>query len=168
MASVEVAVLGPVAVRKDGKEVPARVLRSRQGLRLLTLLAVLRPDMADLGLVVDALWRDDPPENPHRHVAAIASRLRAELGAAVVAGAPGGYRLGPPSVVEVDLDRARHLVAEAEARHAAGEHVLAQTAAEAAATLLSREVATGQAEAGWLDDARRAPRRLLRRAPAAG
>ncbi|MET7396528.1 BTAD domain-containing putative transcriptional regulator [Dactylosporangium sp. NPDC005572] len=105
---VEVGVLGPVAVRVDGREavlsgVPQRVVLAR--------LALAPGYTVSPGSLVDTLWPDGPPRNATGNLQAYVSRLRQVLGAGRIALEPGGYRLAGD--VEVDTDRAEQLAAQA-------------------------------------------------------
>jgi hypothetical protein len=76
------------------------------------------------------------PARAAENVATLVSRLRRALGAGVIAGGRGGYQLGGPGVVEVDLDRAGRWVAEAEQRIVEGEPGLGMAAARRAVDLV--------------------------------
>ena len=63
-----------------------RVVGSPKARRLLALLASRRGQVVSPEGLVDALWGARPPERPERNVATLVSRLRAQLGADVIAG----------------------------------------------------------------------------------
>jgi len=105
MGAVRVQLVGALAVMRDGSGAEASV-GSRKARLLLALLAAHRGAHVPLGQIVDALWCEQPPQRPHRAVATLVSRLRAELGRTVVVGGPAGYRLGGGPAVSVDLDEA--------------------------------------------------------------
>ncbi|MDN5931507.1 MAG: AAA family ATPase, partial [Pseudonocardia sp.] len=105
--SLEVGLLGPVAVRVDGQavavaSVPQRVLLAR---------LVLSPGyVASVSGLVDTMWGEDPPANPGARLQVYVSRLRRAVGADRLRLEPGGYRL---TVDQVDIDVAERLVATA-------------------------------------------------------
>ena len=68
------------------------------------LLAVHRGQVVGVDRIVEALWEDGPPRQPEQNVATLVSRLRAVLGPEVITGGRGGYRLGAPPAVRVDVD----------------------------------------------------------------
>jgi DNA-binding SARP family transcriptional activator len=108
---MEVLVLGPIAVRVDGRELPIGGPRQRR-----LLAALVRGDgrVVSTGQLVDAVWGDEaqPPAAAERTLQSYVSRLRSALGDGQVIGEAGGYRL---DLLEraVDADRFASLVAEA-------------------------------------------------------
>lgn len=97
------------------------------------------------------------------NVATLVSRLRATLGPEVVLGGRGGYRLGGPPAVTVDLDQAAALAAEAERRLATGDPTLAGAAARHGLELLrDGQVLVGEPRADWVDAAQAEAGMLLR------
>ena len=135
MGAVRVQLVGALAVMRDGSGAEASV-GSRKARLLLALLAAHRGAHVPLGQIVDALWCEQPPQRPHRAVATLVSRLRAELGRTVVVGGPAGYRLGGAPAVSVDLDEGGRLVEHGRARLAQGSAALAVAAARTACGLL--------------------------------
>ena len=79
MGAVRVQLVGALAVFRDGSGAESSV-GSRKARVLLALLAAHRGAHVPLGQIVDALWCEQPPQRPHRAVATLVSRLRAELG----------------------------------------------------------------------------------------
>jgi predicted ATPase/DNA-binding SARP family transcriptional activator len=105
--------------------------------RLRALLALLAGDLrrgVSTTRLVEGLWPDEQPENPAKALQILVSRVRAQLGADVVASTPSGYRL---SLREDQVDAAAVLLsASASARHArAGDHAAALAHAEAGLAL---------------------------------
>src|SRR5215211_1274764 len=134
-ANLRVQVLGVLAVAVDGRAVPAAV-------------------------AAEALWGGRPPADPDANLATLVSRLRAVLGPAAVAGDRQGWRFVAGPRVEVDLDEAERLTAEATAR-LAGEPALALAAAERALTLLGRgPFLADEPDADWAQPPRREAEQL--------
>lgn len=95
------AVLGPLRVWRDGRDVtPAGTLQRR----LLALLVLRRGHVVGVDTAIAALWPDDLPSDPaaalHNHV----SRLRRDLPDGLIASLADGYRLDPDGI-DLDLDR---------------------------------------------------------------
>ncbi|MFI6261830.1 ATP-binding protein [Micromonospora sp. NPDC051006] len=107
--------------------------REIAGPRLHGLLALLAADLragCGTGRLVAGLWPDELPENPPKAVQVLVSRVRAQLGADVVARTATGYRL---TLVEEQVDAAavlRHAAVSAE-RARAGDHAAALASADA-------------------------------------
>ncbi|HXJ65636.1 MAG TPA: AAA family ATPase [Actinomycetota bacterium] len=166
---------GPFVVTSGGRSLGGRELGSRKGRVLLMLLAANRARAVPVDEIAEALWPDGPPGQFERNVATLVSRLRSVLGADAVAGGRDGYRLGAGSV-DVDVEVAGRLAAEARARLATDEPALALAAANRAIDLLAGGVLDGEPDAGWADDVRAeaehirhdARRTAWRAAPAAG
>ena len=102
------------------------------GPRLRGLLALLAGDLrtgCSTARLVEGLWPDDQPENPAKALQVLVSRLRAQLGADVIASTPTGYRL---SLREDQVDTAAVVLsASASARSSrAGDHAAALAHAE--------------------------------------
>ena len=137
-----------------------QVVGSPKARRLLALLASRRGQVVSPEGLVDALWGVRPPERPERNVATLVSRLRAQLGADVIAGDSRGYRLG---AARVDVDEAARLVDEAGRRLEAGTPAVAASAAGRALALLGSGAAlVGEPDADWVDALRDEVRSLLR------
>jgi predicted ATPase/DNA-binding SARP family transcriptional activator/tetratricopeptide (TPR) repeat protein len=118
--------------------------------RLRGLLALLAGDLrtgCSAARLVDGLWPHEQPQNPTKALQVLVSRVRAQLGADVIASTPTGYRL---ALSEDRVDTSAVLLsASASARHSrAGDHEAAL--AHAAAGLVLYEAAE-RGEAG-LDD----------------
>ena len=108
---MEILVLGPIAVRVDGREVPIGGPRQR---RLLAALVRAEGRVVSTGQLADAVWADeaDPPAAAERTLQSYVSRLRTALGEGHVIGEAGGYRLGLCEGA-VDAHRFGALIAEA-------------------------------------------------------
>jgi predicted ATPase/DNA-binding SARP family transcriptional activator len=103
--------LGPLALRVEGKEVSVPGARRRA---LLAALALEAGRAVGADRLVDTLWPDEPPENALQALYNHVSRLRGHLGACAerLERHGGGYRLRlEPG--ELDVDAARRLAREA-------------------------------------------------------
>jgi len=88
---MNIAVLGPVGVRRGADVEPISSRRQRQ---LLVVLAMHAEAGVTHDRIADLLWPEDPPEDAAATVRTIASRLRRTLGAAAsIETLPTGYRL---------------------------------------------------------------------------
>jgi len=81
-----VRVLGPAADADHGLRPMER--------RLLTALAVCRPEPATLGSLIDALWPGVPPASARKTVQNNVLRVRRRLGPGAIETVGAGYRLG--------------------------------------------------------------------------
>ena len=107
MSGLRMSVLGVLEVYVDGA--PRDVPPGRQRTVLVCLLVHLgHPVPADT--LIEAAWRDGLPQDPHKALRTVLSRLRAVLGRESIVLGPGGYRL---SVDAVDGEEFLSLVAEA-------------------------------------------------------
>jgi predicted ATPase/DNA-binding SARP family transcriptional activator len=151
---VEYGILGPLQLLHAGE--PVRVSAGRQR-ELLALLVAEAGRTVSRSRLVDALWGDDPPENPDNalqqqvhHV----RRLLGPAGAGDLVTVPGGYRLDVPSA-SVDAHRFEQLAAEGRRALEAGDPAAAAATLSAAAALW-RGPALDGVEAPWaLEEARR-------------
>ena len=96
MAELRFGVLGPLEVYVDGR---ARTVSSGRQRAVLSCLLVHagRPVSADV--LIDAAWDSDLPQEPHRALRTVLSRLRSRLGHGAVEMLPSGYRLTATSMV---------------------------------------------------------------------
>lgn len=111
--AVEVLLLGPVAARVDGAEVPIGSVKQRM---LIARIALAGPQVVSVDRLVEALWGEEPPANARGNIQSYVSRVRAAIGDGVVVHAHGGYRLGE---AEVDVELAGEAAARARALRAA-------------------------------------------------
>ncbi|HYU86717.1 MAG TPA: BTAD domain-containing putative transcriptional regulator, partial [Kribbellaceae bacterium] len=105
--------------------------------RLCGLLALLAADLrtgCGTARLVEGLWPNERPENPAKALQILVSRVRAQLGADLIARTSTGYRL---SLAEGEVDASAVLLrASASAQHArAGDHAAALAHAEAGLAL---------------------------------
>jgi predicted ATPase/DNA-binding SARP family transcriptional activator len=106
---VEVLLLGPVAARVNGSDIPIGSVKQRM---LLARVALAAPQVVSVDRLVEALWGEEPPANARGNIQSYVSRLRAALDDTVIVHAHGGYRLGP---ARVDVQLAREAAAQARA-----------------------------------------------------
>jgi DNA-binding SARP family transcriptional activator len=157
----ELRLVGTVELRPVGTRT-APVVGSRKARTLVALLGSRAGRMVAIDEVVEVLWEVRRPRRPEANVATLVSRLRGQFGADVISGGRAGYRLGEQ--VEVDLDEAEALGAEAETLLRRGDSTLCVVAAERGLELLSGgPVLAGHPAAGWAEEARHRQVRLLRR-----
>jgi predicted ATPase/DNA-binding SARP family transcriptional activator len=99
---MRIRLLGPLAVADaDGEDVVLAGTRVRV---LLAALALEAGQPVSSARLIDTLWPQEQPANPHNALQALASRLRGALGRELVAAAPTGYRLALDPE-QVDLHR---------------------------------------------------------------
>ncbi|GAA4862572.1 hypothetical protein GCM10023203_07780 [Actinomycetospora straminea] len=162
--SVTVRLAGPLRVERGSPPESLRIGSPKER-RLLALLAVQRPAVLTGDQLAEQLWDDTGPRRPTAGVATLVSRLRSRLAPDVLLGDRGGYRLGAPPAVVVDLDEARRLLDEADRRLASGAAGLAAGAAARARELLGAgEPLPEEADEPWVATARDEWRELVRRA----
>jgi predicted ATPase/DNA-binding SARP family transcriptional activator len=107
---IDVAVLGPLRIRLRGHHVDL----GDRARRLLLALLARRGAIVGPQVLIDAIWPEDPPNDPRNALQAQVSRLRRALGPAAhhLVTEHGGYRLDlPPDAV--DADRLRTAVTRA-------------------------------------------------------
>jgi DNA-binding SARP family transcriptional activator len=118
---VEFGFLGPLAVWRDGREVPIGAAKQRA---LLTLLLLRRGELVPTEALLDGLWGERPPATGVKVVQVYVSQLRKALGEGLVETRPAGYRVRlDPGALDADrfeglLERGRGLLAGGEAGHA--------------------------------------------------
>jgi DNA-binding SARP family transcriptional activator len=160
---LRVQLIGPFQCFPSGGTTPLR-LPVGKATTLLKLLVVRRGSFVSLDTIVDALWNDDPPPAAAQNVASLVSRLRRVLGPAVISGGRGGYRFELVEL-EVDVDGAERLIAEADAQLRGGRPALAASAAAQARALLEPAgFLEDEPLAEWAEEGRRHAERLARRA----
>ena len=109
MDPVRYRILGTTqALRPDGTAVPLGGARLRA---LLTVLALRPGRLVPAAVLVDEVWRGDPPADATGALQALVGRLRRALGPDAIASADGGYRLAA-SADDIDLHRFERLAGE--------------------------------------------------------
>jgi predicted ATPase/DNA-binding SARP family transcriptional activator len=97
---MQIAMLGPLEVRPDTGD--PRAIAGPRLARLLIALALHPGHVVSTASVVDAVWADDPPDEPSNAIQALVSRLRrAAPGIDVVSRAQGYVLDLPPDAVDV-------------------------------------------------------------------
>ncbi|MEU7045078.1 BTAD domain-containing putative transcriptional regulator [Streptomyces varsoviensis] len=128
---LRVTLLGACQASRGAAALPVRGARLRG---LLVRLALAGGRTVEPGVLVDAIWPEDPPAGPAHALQALVSRLRRALGATdAVTRAAGGYRLDV-AAADVDALRFEQLAAGGRERLRAGD-------ALAAAAVLGEAVA---------------------------
>ncbi|WP_346093051.1 ATP-binding protein, partial [Pseudonocardia benzenivorans] len=159
-AHLRLRLLGPFTI--EGEQ--AVVVPVGKARRALAVLAERPGEFVAVGVLVEALWQESPPQHADRNVAALVSRLRRTLGRDRIDGTPAGYRLVPDDL-GTDLAEAIEHVETAERELAHGRFAVALTAAELATTTLDAgEAMAGEPADEWVSDVRLRAARYLRRA----
>ena len=122
---MEFAVLGPVSVRQDGRELPLGGPKQRA---LLAILLLNANEAVSRDRLIDGLWGERPPATAAHTLDNYISRLRKVLGDDRLTRRPPGYALRLERG-ELDLDRFEQLVALGR------EQLVHEDEGEAAATL---------------------------------
>jgi YVTN family beta-propeller protein len=122
---VDFAVLGPVVVRRDGRELPLGGPKQRA---LLAMLLLRANEVVSRDRLIDGLWGERPPATASHTLDNYVSRLRKRLGDGRLSRRAPGYVLRVERD-ELDLDRFERLLGEGRAQLAKGK------AGEAAETL---------------------------------
>ncbi|NIK58821.1 AfsR/SARP family transcriptional regulator [Kribbella shirazensis] len=99
MGQLDIRLLGPFEVRRDGWVVP---VPGRKVRALLAVLALHCGRTVPVDVLGRALWADDPPQRLRGSLQTYVGRLRRVLGDDAIATEPTGYRLDlPPECVDV-------------------------------------------------------------------
>jgi DNA-binding SARP family transcriptional activator len=122
---LQLRILGPLEVVRDGESLPFRGSRERA---LLALLVLNANRTVPAERLIEDLWSGEPPEGANRSLRVYVSRLRQALGAAAatVVKQPAGYvlQVAPEAV---DAVRFETLVARGRDRARGGDHAGAAT-----------------------------------------
>ena len=108
---MDIAILGPLEVRVDGRVIPLGGPKQRA---LLAMLALHANEPVSRDRLIDALWGETPPPSVQQSLDTYLSRLRRALGGDRLVRGHGGYvlTLAPD---ELDVERFDRLVREARA-----------------------------------------------------
>jgi DNA-binding SARP family transcriptional activator/tetratricopeptide (TPR) repeat protein len=114
MGAVRFAILGPLSVTDDGRDVPITAGRDRVVLAMLLLRQGLIVSANDL---IDAVWAETPPATARGQLQTCVSRLRRMLPSTTIQTHPEGYgvKLGADELDAITFTR---LIAEARAEAA--------------------------------------------------
>ncbi|MFN2470885.1 MAG: BTAD domain-containing putative transcriptional regulator [Gaiellaceae bacterium] len=126
---LEMRILGPLEVVKDGVLLPLGGPKQRA---VLALLCVHASHSVRADQLVESLWPDDAPSRATTTLQVYVSRLRKLLGAEAIASEGGGYRL---TLVDGGLDAARFEQLRHEARALRVEGRLDEAAAAVSSAL---------------------------------
>ncbi|MEV6428600.1 BTAD domain-containing putative transcriptional regulator [Nocardia sp. NPDC051463] len=130
-ASVVVALLGEIALRRDGALAALPGARSRL---LLAALALQPGRSRSAQALIDDVWGEQPPRAPMNALHTQVSRLRSALPDGVLEIGPAGYRLVlRPD--QVDLTLADDWIRTARRRQSAGDHAACLAAVAQARSL---------------------------------
>ena len=122
------ALLGPLEVLEDGRNVPLRAPKQRA---LLTLLLLRRGEVVSVESLAEQLWGGDPPATGIKAVRVYVGELRKSLGTDLIVTRAGGYAI-PRDGIETDVDRFEQLAAEGRRQFDGGDvHGAARTFREA-------------------------------------
>ena len=152
-AHTYVQLCGHLVVELRGSRVEQR-LPSRQGRTLFAYLVLQRPRAAGRDELIEAIWAGGAPKRPGPALAVLLSKLRAAVGADVLAGRGSVYLLLPPDA-RVDVEQALAAVHRAESAVVQGDWVRAWSAALSAQYVADRPLLPGQDDLPWLDGWRR-------------
>lgn len=101
---IELGILGPLEVRRDGAAVEVRAAKERA---LLALLVLHVNEVVPAERLIEALWGDARPETAEHALQVYVSNLRRALGREAIVTRAGGYVL---EIEEVDARRFEELV----------------------------------------------------------
>ncbi|WP_405917198.1 SAV_2336 N-terminal domain-related protein [Streptomyces sp. NBC_00728] len=115
--------LGPVGITRGGRTLPPLHPEEQS---LLGMLLLHQGRTVTYDILIDGLWRGNPPDQPRRRLATRASGLRKALGPGVLATTATGYALhAPPGTI--DVHRCQQLAADSRSRREAGDTAAART-----------------------------------------
>jgi DNA-binding SARP family transcriptional activator len=143
---------GPLALEVDGRDL-ASAIPGGQASVLLGYLAAKADRAADRDELIDVLWPERPPSDPHAALRPVLSRLRRALAPATLEGRER-LRLVLPEPVWIDVDEATRAIETARAAARSERWENAREESEAALGLLRRGLLPAH-EGEWLDIRRR-------------
>ena len=111
------ALLGPLEVVEDRRNVPLRAPKQRA---LLALLLLRRGEVVSVESIAEQLWGGDPPATGTKAVRVYVGELRRWLGTDLIVTRAGGYAI-PRDGIETDVDRFEQLAAEGRCRFDGGD-----------------------------------------------
>jgi DNA-binding SARP family transcriptional activator/EAL domain-containing protein (putative c-di-GMP-specific phosphodiesterase class I) len=159
VSAARIAVLGRLAIEREGEEAQGRGLPGRRAELVFAYLAVEHRRTVSRDELANALWPEMLPDSWAAALRGVVSDVRRFLEeggldpAEVLAAGRGGYQLCLPAQVVVDVDEAREAVAAARQELAAGASSAAAGGAGRAAAL-ARLPFLPSHEGDWVDGVR--------------
>jgi DNA-binding SARP family transcriptional activator len=148
-----VQLCGRFVVELHGSRVEHR-LPSRQGRLLFAYLVLHRPRAVGRDELIEAIWAGAVPANHASALTVLLSKLRAAVGADVLAGR-GSVHVALPPDARVDVEEALAAVHRAQSAVVQGEWPRAWTAALCAQLVTARRLLPDHDDLPWLDSWRR-------------
>jgi DNA-binding SARP family transcriptional activator len=140
---------GQLVFELRGRRVEQR-LPSRQGRTLFVYLVLQRPRAVGRDELIEALWAGRPPRNHAQALTVLLSKVRAAVGAKVLAGRGAVHVVLPPGA-RVDIEHALAAVHRAESAVVQRDWPRAWTAALCAQQIAARPLLPEQDDLPWLD-----------------
>ncbi len=144
-----VQLCGRFVVELHGRRVEQR-FPSRQGRVLFAYLVLQRPRAVGRGELIEAIWASEQPANRASALTVLLSKLRAAVGAEVLAGR-GSVRIALPPDARVDVEQALAALHRAESAVVQGEWARAWSAALCARYVTARPLLPDHDDLPWLD-----------------
>jgi SARP family transcriptional regulator, regulator of embCAB operon len=148
-----VQLCGRFVVELRGSRVEQR-FPSRQGRILFAYLVLHRPRAVGRGELIEAIWAGEEPGDHASALTVLLSKLRAAVGADVLAGR-GSVRVALPAGARVDVEQALAARHRAESAVVQGDWTRAWSAALGARYVTERPLLPGYDDLPWLDVWRR-------------
>jgi DNA-binding SARP family transcriptional activator len=126
----------------------------RQGRLLFAYLVLHRPRAIGRDELIEAIWPNTPPGDRASALTVLLSKLRAAVGADLLAGR-GSVRVALPPAARVDVEEALAAVHRAESAVVQGEWARAWSAALCAQLVAARPLLPDHDDVPWLDSRRR-------------
>ena len=144
-----VQLCGRFVVELCGRRVEQR-FPSRQGRVLFAYLVLQRPRAVGRGELIEAIWAGDPSANRASALTVLLSKLRAAVGADVLAGRGSVHAVLPPDA-RVDVEQALAALHWAESAVVQGDWARAWSAALCARYVTARPLLPDHDDLPWLD-----------------
>src|SRR3954464_11774566 len=144
-----VQLCGRFVVELDGRRVEQR-FPSRQGRVLFAYLVLQRPRAVGRHELIEAIWSGGLPADHASALTVLLSKLRAAVGADVLAGRGSVYVVLPPAA-RVDVEQALAALHRAESAVVQGDWARAWSAALCARYVTARPLLPGHDDLPWLD-----------------
>jgi DNA-binding SARP family transcriptional activator len=148
-----VQLCGQLVFELHGSRVEQRI-PSRQARTLFAYLVLQRPRAVGRDELIEAIWADSPPRNHAQALTVLVSKLRAAVGADVLAGR-GSVRIALPGAARIDVESALAAVHRAESAVVQRAWKRAWSAALCAQLVTGRRLLPEQDGLPWLDAWRR-------------